>query len=119
MTKLSTLIAAGSVIVVGAATAAFAFASDTMTGNWNFQVGTSGPACVVTLSQGAAADTGDVASSASCPGGLTAVTYWHLNGTSLELKSGSGELVALLHKSGEGFAGSQIGGGRKVMLTRA
>ena len=115
MIKISTLaLAAG--LALGGAT--LAHAEGTVTGEWNYKVGVTGTACTLTLKGDANARGGDVVSGEKCPGGLAAVGHWRTMGKRLSLMSPSGSLVAVLRAKDDGYVGKQIGGGRKVALSR-
>ena len=88
-----------------------------MTGKWTYQVGAATP-CTLTFTAGADQTTGDAAAGAGCADGLSAVAHWRQVGASLNLISPSGDLVAVLRAKGDGYTGQQIGGGRKIALSR-
>ena len=110
MIKLSAIALAAGLAVTGAA---LAHADEAVTGNWTYQVGTTGTPCTLTLNA-----EGDIASGENCPGGLARVGHWKAIGSKLQLMSPSGSLVAVLRAKDGGYSGMQIGGGRKVALSR-
>jgi hypothetical protein len=87
-----------------------------MAGTWTFHVsGTK--TCTVTLSSDTDGGRGHITSGANCPGGLLAVSHWHRIGQTLELSGNGDSLVAVLEKSGHGYRGSLVDGGRRITLT--
>ena len=114
MIRLSALALAAGLAVTGAS---LAHADSAMTGKWNYKVGAD-DACTLTLSSGDRETAGSIAPDANCPGGLTTIAQWRAVGRNLNLLSSSGNLVAVLHPKGDGYTGEQIGGGRKVALSR-
>lgn len=111
MMRLSAIALAAGLAVTAAS---LAHADEaTVTGAWTFKVGATGTPCKVTLEE-----SGDVASGDSCPGGLTRLGHWKSVGRNLQLMSPSGSLVAILHPKDGGYSGKQIGGGRRVALSR-
>jgi len=102
-------------ILAGLTLAASAALADTsVTGAWKLSVGANDAPCVLTL----AADTataGSASSTGDCNG--TNVGRWKTSGTSLQLLSGNGELVAWLNPKGDTYEGKRTDG-RKVALVR-
>lgn len=88
-----------------------------MAGKWSYKVGVAAP-CTLTFTAGTDQTAGDVASGAGCDGGFSAVAHWRQVGTRLNLISPSGDLVAVLNPKDNGYTGQQIGGGRKIALSR-
>ena len=117
MTRIISTFAVTTILLLGATGLALADSDGAVTGSWTYQVGADGTPCAVTLT--GAGTSGDVSLSANCPGGFAAAAHWHLNGSSLELISTSGEMIGVLHKTGNGYSGHQIDSGRRISLTRA
>ncbi len=114
MKGISTFALAAGLALAGAS---LAHADSSLTGKWNYKVGASAP-CTLTFTAGTDQSAGDVTSGAGCGGGFSAVARWREVGTNLNLISPSGDLVAVLNPKGTGYAGQQIGGGRKIALSR-
>ena len=117
MTKKLLVTIASMVLGVGLG-AGTACAAQGLAGAWTYHVSGS-KACTVTLSSDTDGGRGHITSATNCPGGLFAITRWHLIGSTLELSGNGGSLVAVLQKSASGFRGSQVDGGRKITLTRS
>jgi len=115
MIRLSALALAAGLAVSGAS---LAHAGGAVTGNWTYQVGSTGTPCALTFTATSSDTAGDVASADDCASGLSAVGHWRTVGSRLQLISPAGNLVAVLHPQGDGYAGEQIGGGRKIALSR-
>jgi hypothetical protein len=116
MNRIKTLTLAAGIAL---AATSMAHAADGVTGKWTYKVGVTGAACSVTLNaQSADSRSGTVTSAANCPGGLTAIGSWRTMGRRLNLISPSGDLVAILHAKDGNYTGKQIGGGRRVALSR-
>jgi hypothetical protein len=112
MTRLHSLILGGALAfgLIG-----LAQADTTVTGAWKLSTGANDAPCVVTLN----ADTttaGTASSTGDCNG--TNVGRWKTIGPSLQLLSGSGELVAWLKPAGDAYKGARISDGRVVALAR-
>jgi len=114
MKGISTFALAAGVALVGAT---LAHAESSMAGKWSYKIGVATP-CTLTFTAGTDQTVGDVASDAGCAGGLSAVAHWRQVGARLNLISPSGDLVAVLSPKGGGYTGQQIGGGRKIALSR-
>jgi hypothetical protein len=110
MARLRTLILAAGLAVSGAV---FAHADSGVTGKWTYKVGATGTPCTLNLVAGGDAQPGE-----NCPGGLARVGHWQTMGSNLQLLSPSGNIVGILHADGDGYVGKQIGGGRKIALSR-
>ena len=115
MIRLSALALAAGLAVSGAS---LAHAGGAVTGTWTYQVGTTGTPCPLTLTAGGSDTAGDVTAADNCDSGLSAVGHWRTVGSSLQLISPAGNLVAILRPDGDNYVGNQIGGGRKVALSR-
>lgn len=115
MFRLSTLAIATGLAVAGAS---LAQAESPVAGKWNYKVGNSDAACTLTLTANSSETAGDIAASDGCVGGLSAVAHWRVTGSNLNLISPSGDLVAVLHQKGDTYVGTQVGGGRKLALSR-
>jgi len=94
-----------------------AHADTSLTGTWKMTVGNAAP-CSLSLSADATQTGGTVAAGPECPSGLSAIGQWKTVGTSLQLLSPSGNLVALLKPKGDAYEGSRVEDGRKVALSR-
>jgi hypothetical protein len=113
MTKINALLL-GSALALGLIGLAQAD-SAAPTGAWKLSTGVNDAPCVITL----ATDTdtaGTVSSTGDCNG--TNVGHWKTVGTSLQLSSPAGELVAWLKPSGDTYVGKRISDGRAVALAR-
>jgi len=115
MIRLRTLALAATLV---ASAASLAHADSAVAGKWSYQVGTTGTPCALTFTASASDTAGDVTSADDCATGLSAVGHWRTIGSRLQLISPAGNLVAILHPQGDGYAGEQIGGGRKIALSR-
>jgi hypothetical protein len=116
MTKISAL-AFGALVALS--TVALAHADSTVTGVWKLSVGVNDAPCTLTLTpDDQVATAGTVAPAADCESGLTTIGHWKAVGTSLQLYSPSGELVAWLKPKGDIYEGSRISDGRKLALAR-
>lgn len=115
MIKLSTLALAAGLVASGAS---LAHADGGLAGKWTYQIGSTGTPCALTFTGSASDTAGDVAPADDCASGLSAVAHWRTVGSRLQLISPAGNLVAILHPQGGGYAGEQIGGGRKIALSR-
>lgn len=115
MIKISALTLAAGFAATGAL---LAHAEAPLTGKWTYKVGTSDAVCTLTLTANGSETAGDVASGEGCIGGLSEVAHWRVAGYNLNLISPSGDLVAVLRQKGDIYVGQQIGGGRKVALSR-
>ncbi len=95
-----------------------AHADATLTGKWTMKVGSEEP-CSLTLTADASSNrVGSVDQGPECPGGLEAIGHWKTVGSSLQLLSPSGNLVALLKPKGDDYVGTRFADGRKVALSR-
>ncbi|HEY2069325.1 MAG TPA: AprI/Inh family metalloprotease inhibitor [Rhizomicrobium sp.] len=113
MNKLSSL-ALGAAIAFS--TIGLAHADSTVAGSWKLSTGVADAPCVVTLATDANVPTaGTVSSTGDCNG--TTVATWRTSGSSLQLSSANGTLVAWLKPKGDGFEGTRIADGRKVALS--
>ena len=110
MTKLSSL-ALGAGIALASITLAHA---DPVTGAWKLSVGVNDDPCTVTLTADTASDAGTGASSGDCNG--VSVAHWRSSGSSLQLMSANGELIAWLHPKDGGYQGKRVSDGRLVAL---
>ena len=115
MIRLSALALAAGLVVSGAS---LAQADSAVTGKWTYQVGTTGTPCALTFTANTSDSSGDVAAAGDCASGLSAVGHWRTVGSRLQLISPAGNLVAILRPQGDGYAGQQIEGGRKIALSR-
>lgn len=115
MTGLRALSVVAGLLLAGIS---IAQADATLTGNWKMTVGSEQP-CSLTLSADASSNrVGSVAQGPECPGGLEAIGHWKTVGTSLQLLSPAGNLVALLKPKGDAYEGTRFSDGRKVALSR-
>ena len=116
MTRISSL-ALGAVLALS--TVALAHAQSAVTGTWKVTVGQYDAPCTLTLAADANGGTAGTASpSADCGNGLSAIEHWKTVGSSLQLLSPNGELVAWLKPNGDTFTGTRVADGRKVALDR-
>jgi hypothetical protein len=112
MTKLSSLLLGAAVAF---ATIGLAQADAQVVGTWKLSTGPADAPCTVTLATDAnSATQGSAVSTGDCNG--TNVAHWSATGSSLQLLSGSGELVAWLKPKGDTYEGSRVSDGRKVAL---
>jgi hypothetical protein len=112
MNKLSA-IALGAGLAL--ASISLAHADSAVTGAWKLSVGTQDDPCTVTLnadqdSAGSATSNGD------CNG--VYVGHWKTVGSSLQLLSANGTLVAWLKPEGGAYEGKRVSDGRAVALNR-
>ncbi|MBU6445319.1 MAG: AprI/Inh family metalloprotease inhibitor [Alphaproteobacteria bacterium] len=94
-----------------------AHAESPVTGKWSYKIGAGAP-CALTFTAGTDQTSGDVETAQNCNDGLSAVARWRQVGSKLNLISPSGDLVAVLSPHDGGYAGEQVGGGRKIALSR-
>jgi hypothetical protein len=95
-----------------------AHADASLTGNWKLTVGSEKP-CALTLSADPSSDRiGTAAQGPDCPGGLDTIGQWKTVGSSLQLLTPSGNVVALLKQKGDAYEGTRFSDGRKVALNR-
>jgi hypothetical protein len=114
MNKLSSL-ALGAALAF--ATIGLAHADSQITGAWKLSTGVADAPCVVTLTPDAdVATAGTATSTGDCNG--TNVGRWHAVGSSLQLLSPGGEMVAWLKPKGDAYEGTRVSDGRKVALAR-
>jgi hypothetical protein len=115
MSKLNSL-----VFGVGLALASigFAHAQDSVAGAWKLSIGANDDPCVLTLTPNAGSNTGSIATGANCPGGLGTVATYKTVGTSLQLYTGNGDLVAQLKSKGAAYVGKRYTDDRVVALSR-
>ncbi len=99
--------------VLALSTVVLAHADPAVTGTWKLSVGANDAPCSLTL-----ANAGDASTSADCSSGLTSIGHWKSVGSSLQLYSSGGELVAWLKPKGDTFTGTRIADGRKLVLDR-
>jgi hypothetical protein len=85
------------------------------TGAWKLSTGINDAPCVITLTTDTD-NAGPVASTGDCNG--TVVGHWKAVGTTLQLSSPAGELVAWLKPNGDTYVGKRISDGRVVALAR-
>jgi hypothetical protein len=112
MNKLSAL-ALGAGLAL--ASISLAYADSAVTGAWKLSVGTQDDPCTVTLS--ADQDTaGSATSTGDCNG--VYVGHWKTVGSSLQLLSANGTLVAWLKPEGGAYEGKRVSDGRAVALNR-
>jgi Protease inhibitor Inh len=112
MTKLSSLFLGATVAF---ATIGLAHADAQVAGTWKLSTGVADAPCTVTLAADAdVATAGTAVTAGDCNG--TNVGHWKTVGTSLQLLSGNGELVAWLKPQGDTYAGTRVSDGRKVAL---
>lgn len=95
-----------------------AHAADVPGGAWKFSVGVNDTPCTLTLSPDTNGAGGTIAPGSDCPGGLNSVASFRMSGDSIQLMSGSGDLVAWLKPKDGGYVGTRVSDGRKVALTR-
>lgn len=115
MIRISALTLAAALI---ASSASLAHADSAVTGKWTYKVGATGTPCALTLTAGTSDTSGDVAPAEDCATGLSTVGHWRTMGSGLQLISPAGDIVAVLHARGDGYAGQQVDGGRKIALSR-
>lgn len=109
MTKLNSL-ALGAMLALS--TVALAHADPAVTGAWKVSVGLNDAPCTLNLADAGAASTSD------CDAGVASINHWKAVGSSLQLYSPNGELVAWLKPKGDTYTGSRISDGRKIELDR-
>ena len=107
MQHLSTATLAGLALV---ALAGAANAQDIAAGEYKLTVGAAAP-CTLTL----AAD-GAASLSADCES-LKVATGWHKSGALYKLAGADGTIVALLKPTREGFVGTTVPGGERLVAT--
>lgn len=110
MTKISSLLLGAGLAL---STIALAHADPAVTGSWKMSVGVNDAPCTLTL-----ADAGTVSAASDCDTGFSTINHWKTVGSSLQLYSPSGELVAWLKPKGDSYAGTRIADGRKLALDR-
>jgi hypothetical protein len=116
MTRISSL-ALGAALAFS--TFALAHAQTAVTGAWKVSVGQNDAPCTLTLAADAnSGATGTASPSADCGNGLSSIEHWKTVGTSLQLLSPNGELVAWLKPNGDAYTGTRVADGRKVALDR-
>jgi hypothetical protein len=115
MTKLTSL-ALGAGLAL--ASIGFAHAEGTVTGPWTLTVGVNDAPCTLTLTADQDGNAGPIGTGDNCPSGLNTVTSWKSIGNTIQLYSGSGELVAMLKAKGDTYVGTRILDGRKLALSR-
>ena len=114
MTRIRALSVMAGLLLAGIS---MAHADATLTGNWKMTVG-SAAACSLSLAAGTSDTAGTVAAGPGCPSGLATIGQWKTIGSTLELLSPSGDLVAMLKPKGDAYEGKRIEDGRKVALSR-
>jgi hypothetical protein len=114
MTKIRALSVMAGLLLAGIS---IAHADASLTGTWKMTVGNGAP-CSLSLAADATQTGGTVAQGPECPNGLSAIGEWKTSGTSLQLLSPSGNLVALLKPKGDAYEGKRVEDGRKVALSR-
>jgi hypothetical protein len=113
MTKVSSLVL-GCTLALGLIGLAHAD-SAAPTGAWKLSTGANDAPCTITLTTNT--DTaGPVASAGDCNG--TVVGHWKTVGSTLQLASPTGELVAWLKPKGDAYEGKRVSDGRTVALAR-
>jgi hypothetical protein len=113
MTKLNALFL-GSALALGLIGLAHADSTQP-TGAWKLSTGVNDAPCVVTLTADTA-DAGPVASTGDCNG--TDVGHWKTVGSTLQLSTPGGELIAFLRPNGDTYVGKRVSDGRVVALAR-
>jgi len=113
MTKLNSLIL-GSTLALGLIGLAHADSAQP-TGAWKLSTGVNDAPCVITLTSDTG-NAGPVASTGDCNG--TDVGHWKTVGSTLELSTPDGELVANLRPNGDTYVGKRVSDGRVVALAR-
>ncbi len=113
MTKINSLFL-GTVVAVGLIGLAHADSS-LPTGAWKLSTGVADAPCVITLATNTE-NAGPVTSTGDCNG--TDVGHWKTVGSTLQLSSPTGELVAWLKPSGDTYVGKRVSDGRVVALAR-
>jgi hypothetical protein len=114
MTKLRTLTLAAALSFASVAIAH----ADGVTGAWKLSIGTNDAPCTLTFTADAVGNAGPAAPSGDCQNGLASISHWKAVGSTLQLYSGSDELVAWLKPKGDAYAGSRISDGRQLALNR-
>lgn len=114
MNKLKAFII-GSAVALG--TIGLAHAQDaSVTGAWKLSTGPADDPCVITLTANDQGDAGTATTTGDCNG--TDIAHWKSVGTSLQLLSGNGSMVAWLKPHNGAFEGKRIADGRVVALNR-
>jgi len=85
------------------------------TGAWKLSTGANDAPCVITLTNDTD-NAGPIASTGDCNG--TTVGHWKTVGSTLQLSTAGGELVAYLKPKGDTYEGKRISDGRVVALAR-
>ncbi|HLY06040.1 MAG TPA: AprI/Inh family metalloprotease inhibitor [Rhizomicrobium sp.] len=115
MTKIGSL-AIGAFLALS--TVALARAEEPVTGVWKLSIGATDP-CTLTLSSDAAdPDAGAATPSTQCPGGLNSIGRWKQRGSSIQLLSPSGDMIAWLKEKNGSYQGSRLTDGQKLALDR-
>jgi hypothetical protein len=113
MNKLSSL-ALGAALAF--TTIGLAHADSAVTGSWKLSTGAVDAPCTVTLAADPDnATQGTITSTGDCNG--TTVAHWRASGSSLQLLSNNGTLVAWLKPKGDVYEGTRLSDGRKVALS--
>jgi len=100
-------------------TIVLAHAQAAVTGAWKMSASAKDAPCTLTLvANPDVPDGGLAAVGDGCAAGLSGIGHWRTVGSSLELSSASGELIALLKPNGPSFSGTRIADGRKIALDR-
>jgi hypothetical protein len=113
MTKINSLFL-GTVVAVGLIGLAHADSAQP-TGAWKLSTGVNDAPCVITLSNDTD-NAGPVASTGDCNG--TNVGHWKTVGSTLQLTTPDGELVAYMKPKGDTYEGKRVSDGRVVALAR-
>jgi hypothetical protein len=113
MTKLNSLFL-GTIVAVGLIGLAHADSTQP-TGAWKLSTGVNDAPCVITLTTDTD-NAGPVASTGDCNG--TNVGHWKTVGSTLQLTTPDGELVAYMKPKGDAYEGKRISDGRVVALAR-
>ena len=113
MTKLNSLIL-GTTLAFGLIGLAQADSTQP-TGAWKLSTGANDAPCVITLTNDTD-NAGPVASTGDCNG--TVVGHWKTVGTTLQLTTADGTLVAYMKPKGDAYEGKRISDGRVVALAR-
>jgi len=112
MTKLSSLLLGAAVAFT---TIGLAHADSQIAGTWKLSTGAADAPCTITFVTDADLTTAGTATTAGdCNG--TNVGHWKAVGSSLQLLSGNGEMVAWLKPQGDTYTGTRVSDGRKVAL---
>jgi hypothetical protein len=113
MTKINSLFL-GTVVAVGLIGLAHAD-SAAPTGAWKLSTGANDAPCVITLTNDTD-NAGPIASTGDCNG--TNVGHWKTVGSTLQLTTPDGELVAYMKPKGDTYEGKRVSDGRVVALAR-